>query len=160
MFTDPDLQWQPYPSIIDGISDPFAINKGQWKGKRHLLIVGEHPTSRTSAGETRRRSAAFGIVIRCDVYLAVEEMLYSIMDHGDGWQPTYITQTHSSQLIAAMSSYHPMLRNPEIIERRPPRHFSFTGNDYCYETFGFDEPVIHQFTSVDEGYAWLPGDSD
>lgn len=160
MFPDPHLQWQPYPSIIDGIRDPFAINKGQSEGKLHILVIDNIGSSICAAGLAPPVAPAFGISILCDIYLAVEEMLYSTAGHGDGWQPTYIRHAHSSRLIAAIPGHHPMLRNPEIRARRPPRHFCFPGNDYCYETFGFDEPLIRQFASVDEGYAWVPDDSD
>jgi hypothetical protein len=41
--------------------------------------------------------------------------------------------------------------------KRTPRHFLFVGSDFCYETVGFEEPVVCTFASREDAYAWLPG---
>ncbi|MCA0318787.1 MAG: hypothetical protein LCH88_12050 [Proteobacteria bacterium] len=160
MFPDPDLEWHAYPSIIDGIGSPFAINRGQWEGRLHLLVVdGSIKLSGLTAG-SRVRPPAFGISIRCDVYLAVEEVLYSIVGHGDGWRRSYIKETKNSRIIDAIAPHHPMTRNPDVANRKILRHFCFPGDDYCYETVGFNEPIIREFVSAEAGYAWVPGEGD
>ncbi|MBL8571427.1 MAG: hypothetical protein JNK84_20315 [Phreatobacter sp.] len=159
MFPDPDLEWHAYPSIIDGIKSPFAINKGQWEGKLHLLVVDNSTTPTGMAARSRLRPPAFGISIKCEIYLAVEEVLYCTAGHGDGWTRSYIKEARNSRLIAAISAHDPITRSLHP-NTRVPRHFCFEGYDYCYETVGFHEPAIRPFITVDAGYAWVPGNND
>lgn len=145
MFPDPTARWRPYPSIIDGIErPPYVFDRGLWRGILHLIILSPKPYLRH-----------YGLQIRCDAYFGVEEMIYSVADHGgetlryDGG--VYIKETDRSALLTAYRAIDPVDRNP--------RHFSFVGGDYCYEALGLSEPVIHQFASEEEAYEWGPDEA-
>lgn len=72
MFPDPTLRWRPYPSIIDGIErPPFVFDQGLWRGVLYLIVVAPNPGLR-----------AYGIEMSCEVYSGIEEMIYSVADHG------------------------------------------------------------------------------
>jgi hypothetical protein len=49
----------------------------------------------------------------------------------------YIKESSTSRLLEAFSKIDPF--------ERKPRHFLFVGMDYCYQTLGLLEPVIHEF---------------
>jgi hypothetical protein len=140
MFPDPELKWHPLPSVMDGMkAPPFAFSDGTWSGNLKLII---------SDGAGTR---IYGVeVIDCQIYAAFDEMIYSIADHGnrggryDGG--VYIKEAHNSNLLNTFSNLDPM--------NRKPRHFLFVGGDYCFETIGFGDPVVHSFGSYDDAYAW------
>jgi hypothetical protein len=148
MFPDPTLKCRPYPSEIDGIYDPFVLDIGLWKGALHLIVVEGLP-GRRALVKTRR---SYGVKIRCQIYCAFEEMIYSIAKHSDGSVmyrgDVYIKEAEHSKLLEAYKKI-------DVI-RRSPRHFMFVGTDYCYETLGFAEPIVQAFASEEEAYAWRP----
>ena len=80
-------------------------------------------------------------------------MIYSVADHGDrsGMYDggIYIKEATASQLLEAFSRVDPTKRNT--------RQFLFVGMDYCFETLGFGEPVLHEFPDEETAYAWRPG---
>jgi hypothetical protein len=142
MFPDPTLRWRPYPSIIDGIErPPFVFDHGLCRGVLHLIVVAPNPGLR-----------AYGIEIRCEIYAGLEEMIYSVADHGGGTGcydgGVYIKEAENSVLLKAYAATDPL--------GRKPRHFSFVGGDYCYEVLGFSEPAIQSFDSQEDAYAWGP----
>jgi hypothetical protein len=73
MFPDPTLIWRPFPSTLDGIGAPFVLDRGLWREVLSLIVV---------EGVAPHR--AFGVQVRCEAYLAVEEMIYSVAEHGEG----------------------------------------------------------------------------
>src|ERR1700733_10151359 len=81
MFPDPTLKCRPYPSEIDGIYDPFVLDRGLWKGALHLIVLEGLPGRRARGVKTRR---SYGVKIGCQIYWAIEEMIYSIAKHSDG----------------------------------------------------------------------------
>jgi hypothetical protein len=85
----------------------------------------------------------------CEIYAGFDEMIYSIADHG-GTTGGYDggVYTEYSPLLKAYVATEPLGRRL--------RHFSFVGNDYCYEVLSFSEPTIRAFDSPDEAYAWGP----
>lgn len=142
MFSDPTLKWHAFPSPLDCIDrPPFVLDRGLWRGRLGLIVLEAPP---------RRR--AFGVLIKCEAYLAIEEMIYSVADHGgstsfyDG--TIYLKEATSSRLLDSYEMVDPM--------HRKARHFLFVGSDFCYETVGFEEPVVQQFESVDAAYQWKP----
>jgi hypothetical protein len=142
MFSDPTVEWRPFPSPLDGIDrPPFVLDRGLWQGGLSLIIVEPSP-----------RKRAFGVLIKCEAYLAIEEMIYSVADHGgraafyDG--TVYLKEATNSRALSAYEAVDPL--------RRKARQFLFVGCDYCYETVGFDEPNIREFESVDAAYRWQP----
>ncbi|MCK1377547.1 hypothetical protein IVB33_03685 [Bradyrhizobium sp. 24] len=147
MFPDSTIKWRPYPSIIDGIErPPFVFDQGLWRGVLYLIVVAPNPGLR-----------AYGIEMSCEIYSGIEEMIYSVADHGDKTTGrsdggVYIKEAENSALLKAYAATDPV--------GRKPRHFSFVGGDYCYEVLGFSEPIIRAFSSPEEAYAWGPSRSD
>lgn len=147
LFPDPTIKWRPYPSIIDGIErPPFVFDQGLWRGVLYLIVVAPNPGLR-----------AYGIEMSCEIYSGIEEMIYSIADHGDKTTGrydggVYIKEAENSALLKAYAATDPV--------GRKPRHFSFVGSDYCYEVLGFSEPIIRAFSSPEEAYAWGPSRSE
>jgi hypothetical protein len=142
MFPDPSLRWRPFPSILDGIDrPPFVLDRGLWNGILALIVVGAPP-----------RGRSYGVQIRCQGYLAVEEALYSVADHGAG------TARYNGAVYIKETSDFPAQEAFEVFDRRQrkARRFLFVGSDFCYETIGFDEPVVQAFASTDAAYAWQP----
>lgn len=142
MFPDPTLEWRPFPSTLDGIDrPPFVLDRGLWKGGLSLIIVEAPP-----------RKRAFGVQIKCEAYLAVEEMIFSVSDHGGGTAgydgTVYVKEAGSSRILEALEAADPL--------HRKARQFLFVGSDFCYETVGFEEPVVRLFLSVDAAYQWRP----
>jgi hypothetical protein len=142
MFPDPTSKWMPYPSIIDGIrAPPFVLDVGIWRGVLGLIVLESKPGTR-----------AYGVHVKCEAYAAFEEMIHSIAGHGaenlryDG--SVYIKEAETSQLLSAFSLVDPF--------KRKHRHFAFIGGDFCYQTLGLTEPIVHAFASRDEAYAWKP----
>ena len=146
MFPDPTVRWRPYPSVMDGIkAPPSVLGRGLWRGVLNLIVLECAPGVR-----------AYGVEIKCEVFGGFEEMIYSIANHGDGSGiyrgDVYIKEAENSNLLEAFRNAHPFNRNA--------RQFLFVGDDFCYETLGFAEPVVHTFASKEEAYAWTPsGDS-
>jgi hypothetical protein len=143
MFPDPTLRWRPYPSVMDRMkAPPFVLDRGLWRGVLNLMVLECAPGVR-----------AYGVEIKCDIYCAFEEMIHSIAHHGDGSGmyrgDVYIKEAENSNLLEAFRKVHPLNRNA--------RQFLFVGGDFCYETLGSAEPVVHTFASKDEAYAWTPG---
>ncbi|HEY0115949.1 MAG TPA: hypothetical protein VGB54_09525 [Allosphingosinicella sp.] len=146
MFPDPGLRWQPYPSVMDGIErPPFVFDQGLWRGVLHLIVLSPRPHLRFH-----------GVELACEVYMGIEEIIYSLADHGDPAGSydggVYIKEATTSALLTAYGAADP--------QQRKGRHFSFVGADYCYETFGFSEPAIRTFANAEEAYAWGPPRSD
>jgi hypothetical protein len=147
MFPDSKLKWRPLPSIMDGMrTPPFVFSRGTWRGVLKLIVLECAPGTR-----------AYGVeILGCQVYAAFEEMIYSIANHGDRAGVydggVYIKEAETSDLLDAFANIDPL--------NRKPRHFSFVGGDYCYETLGFAEPVVHMFASEDEAYAWALNAND
>jgi hypothetical protein len=143
LFPDPTIRWRPYRSIIDGIErGPFVFDQGLWRGVLYLIVVAPNPGLR-----------AYGIEISCEIYSGIEEMIYSVADHGDKATGrygggVYIKEAENSALLKAYAATDPV--------GRKPRHFSFVGSDYCYEVLGFSDPTIRAFGSPEEAYAWGP----
>jgi hypothetical protein len=112
----------------------------------NLLLIGR-------IEEKKPASRAFRIEVDCQVYFAVEEMIYSVAPHGnrsgayDG--NVYIKEASTSYLRETFTKIGPVLK-------RTLRHFLFVGLDYCYETLGSGEPVIHEFPDEQTAYAWRP----
>lgn len=145
MFPDPDLRWQPYPSIMDGmLLGPFVELRGFIEGNLHLIVLETFPGLR-----------AYGVTINCEYYSACEDMMYSTTDHGDrsGMYngSVYIKVACKSKLLDLWAEYHPMSRHYSWL------HLSFVGLDFCYETLGRFPPVIQQFATTDEAKSWRPG---
>jgi hypothetical protein len=93
---------------------------------------------------------AYGIEIFCEIYSGIEEMIYSVAEHGDkatgGYNGgVYIKEAEKSALLTASAATDPF--------GRKPRHFSFVGSDYCYEVLGFSGPTIRVFGSTEDAYA-------
>ncbi len=141
MFPDNTLIWRAYPSIIDGIRDPFALDRGVWRGVLSLIVL-----------EGANGSRAYAVQVRCDIYSAYEEFIYSIADHGRARpydnRGVYIREAEKSRAIDTLAQLHPA--------KRGARQFSFVGSDFCYETIGFHEPVVRAFSSREEAYSWAP----
>ncbi len=141
MIPDPTLQWRPFPSVLDGIGrPPFALDVGLYEGVLHLIILEPPP---------RRR--AFGVTVPCQSYQAVEEMIYSVAYPGhnasyDG--TTYLKEAVTSASIRAFQAGDPLGRSV--------RQFLLVGSDFCYETLGFDEPVVREFDDLAAAYDWHP----
>jgi hypothetical protein len=53
----------------------FSI-KGLWRGVLYLIVVAPNPGLR-----------AYGIEMSCEIYSGIEEMIYSVADHGDNNWP-------------------------------------------------------------------------
>ncbi len=147
MFPDPTLRWHLFPSIADGIKCPFVLDRGLWRGKLNLLLIGR-------IEEWKPASRSFRIEVDCQVYFAVEEMIHSIAGHGDHSGKydgsIYIKEATASRLLEVFTRVDPT--------KRKTRHFLFVGMDYCYETLGFGEPVLHEFPDAETAYAWRPDD--
>jgi hypothetical protein len=98
------------------------------------------------------RKRAFGVQIKCEAYLAVEEIIYSVADHGgvtstyDG--TVYLKEASQSRARDAYKAADP--------GHRSVRQFLFVGIDFCYETIGFHDPVVQQFSSIEAAYEWRP----
>jgi hypothetical protein len=139
MFPDPTVRWIDYPSQIDGISrPPFVFDLGIHRGVLRLVV------SPPGGGAGKH----FRIEIDCQMYLGVEEMIYSIAEHGGasyGGQ-VYVKQATVSRMLDFWQATDPV--------ERPAKHFLFVGGDFCYETLGLADPVIHAFKTVGEAYDW------
>jgi hypothetical protein len=143
VFPDSTLKWRPFPSILDGIkAPPFVQDRGVWRGVLNLIVLESPPGTR-----------AYSVEIRCDIYGAYEEMIYSIAQHGDRNSAynghVYIKEAESSSVIEALANMHPL--------KHGARQFLFVGADFCYETIGFEEPTVRAFASKEEAYSWMPG---
>ncbi|UPJ41931.1 hypothetical protein IVB40_32425 [Bradyrhizobium sp. 40] len=101
-----------HPSIIDGIErPPFVFDQGLWRGVLYLIVVAPNPGLR-----------AYGIEMSCEIYSGIEEMIYSVADHGDKTTGrydggVYIKEAENSALLKAYAAIDPV--------GRKPRHFSF-----------------------------------
>ena len=126
---------------MDGMKAPFVLDRGVWRGVLSLIALECKPGVR-----------AYGIEIKCQIYGAFEEMIYSIAHHGDRsgvyGGDVYIKEAEQSKLLDVFRDVDPF--------KRSPRHFLFVGGDFCYEVLGFEEPVVHAFASEEEAYAWPP----
>jgi hypothetical protein len=140
MFPDPTLRWKPFPSPLDGLkAPPFVLDRGLWRGVLHLIVLEAEPGSR-----------AWGLEVSCQAYFAVEAKIWAKAGHGeraaapDG--AAWLREAERSQLLAAHAAL--------VRARRTPRHFGFVGDEFCYETLGFGEPVVRAFAGRDEAWAW------
>ena len=140
------LHWQPFPSIIDGIKFPVVFDKGIWKGVLNLVVF--------EGFEGLPGTKSYGIKIACEVFLAVEERIYSMAHHGDNSSiydgSVYIKEAVTSQLISAYT-------DADYLEK-VPRHFLFVGLDYSFECLSFSSPEVFTFGSMEEGYGWHPSE--
>ena len=145
MFPDPSLICRPYPSLLDGIKSPQLENFGYGNGGLHLIAFSAH-----------NEGPAYGIQISCDAYFAVEEMLYSIAQHGDAdiiYDGTvYVKEAVRSKLLDNVVAIHP--------SEPVWRHFIFVSYDYCFETLGKSEPAFRMFPDIGEAYEWKPTFTD
>jgi hypothetical protein len=129
---------------MDGMkAPPFVFSQGTWRGVLNLIVLECAPGTR-----------AYGVeIFGCQVYVAVEEMVYSVAHHGDGTGVynggVYIKETENSRLLDVFANTDPL--------NRKSRHFLFVGGDYCYETLGIGEPAVRTFTSQEEAYTWMRG---
>jgi hypothetical protein len=128
--------------MIDGIEcPPWVFDQGLWRGVLYLIVLAGNPSFR-----------AYGVEMSCEIFAGFDEMIYSIADHGDKTGAcdggVYIKEAENSALLKAYAATDPV--------GRKSRHFSFVGNDTCYEVLGFSEPIIRAFDSPDEAYAWGP----
>jgi hypothetical protein len=127
---------------MDGMkAPPFVFSQGTWCGVLNLIVLECAPGTR-----------AYGVeIFDCQAYVAFEEMIYSVANHGDKAGNydggVYIKEAENSRLLESFENIDPFSRKP--------RHFSFVGGDYCYETLGFTEPVVRTFASQEEAYAWM-----
>jgi hypothetical protein len=142
MFPDPSLRWRPYPSVMDGIErPPWVFDQGFWRGVLHLIVLSPTPHMRF-----------YGIELPCEIYTGINEMIYSVADHGDSAGAydggVYIKEAEASVLLTAYAAAYP--------SKRRPRHFSFVGGDLCYEALGFSEPTIRAFADEEGARAWGP----
>ncbi len=127
---------------MDGMkTPPFVLDRGLRRGILNLIVLEGTPGGR-----------AYGLEIRCEIYAAFEEMIYSTAGHGDGSGGynggVYIKEATKSYLLEAFAKNDPI--------KRKVRHFSFVGGDFCYETLGVGEPIIRTFASKEEAYVWQP----
>ncbi len=148
MFPDPTVEWLPYPSIMDGMTPPpYVFDRGSLYGRLHLVVLDGPPGRR-----------AYGVAIDCIVYGSFDEMMYSTSRHGgrtgDYGGGVYIKQARRSLLMEELTRLQPAYGL--LNANRMPRHFLFVGGDYCFETLGFEEPVIRVFASEDDAFAWGP----
>jgi hypothetical protein len=127
---------------MDGMkAPPLVFDRGFWRGVLNLIVL-----------ECRPGPRAYSVQIRCEIYCAYEEMIYSIADHGKdrGYNGNvYIKEAKESAVIESLGNMHPRMRGL--------RQFVFVGGDHCYETVGFTKPVIQAFASQDDAYGWAPG---
>jgi len=137
-FADKTLTWQPYPSIIDGIANPFVFNRGSRSGNLYLAVYEADPST-----------DAFGIVLPYKAFAVVDEFLYSCTGPAntgsackDGF---YIKETRSSEWITA---WEQLGRGGEI------RHFLFVGLDDCIEVLTDCVPEVIAFADLEKADAW------
>lgn len=142
MFPDPSSVWRSFPTIMDGMRPGiFVLDRGLWRGVLRLVVLEDLPGSR-----------AYGVEIKCVAYAAYEDALYSCADHGgDGLSydgAVFVKEATKSALLASYETVLPWMGKP--------RHFAFVGTDFCYETLGFEAPVVRVFAGRDEAYEWPP----
>lgn len=140
MFPDPTSVWRPYPTAMDGMAPGmFVLDRGLWRGVLRLIVLD---------GNLGPRS--YGVEVRCVAYAAYEDALYSCVDHGGGALrydgAVFVKEAEQSLLLTTYKATVPGMGNP--------RHFSFVGTDFCYETLGFDAPVVLAFASRGDAYQW------
>lgn len=139
MFPDATAKWREFPSIIDGIDDPFVFDKGCWQGKLYLTVAdGDGILS-------------FGVILNAIAYFAIDEALFSAMDHAclslSARPNCYIREaTHSNLLV--------LFRNEAYLEVKDLRHFQFIVHDKCFECLCSGLPEILTFRNEAECNAW------
>lgn len=60
--------------------------------------------------------------------------------------PTRIREAETSAWLTTYRMNDPL--------GRPTRHFFFGGADYCFEVLSRSEPVIREFSTQEEAFAW------
>lgn len=124
---------------MDGLKrPPFVFDQGLSRGVLHLIVI------ESGGGQ------AYGVEIKCEMYGAFEEMIYSVAfdDGSAGYDGTvYIKEAETGDWWTPFKKFHPNLE---------ARRFLFVGGDYCFETIGFTEPKVRVFASAEEAYAWPP----
>ncbi|HSZ53147.1 MAG TPA: hypothetical protein VK801_16385 [Caulobacteraceae bacterium] len=77
-------------------------------------------------------------------------MIYSVAEHGAGTSAydggIYLKEAVHSRSRDAYTKIDPL--------HRSVRQFLFVGIDFCYETIGFEDPIIEQFESREAAYLW------
>ena len=141
MFPDKSAEWKEFPSLIDGIDDPFVFDKGYWKGKLYLTIT-------DGAGHL-----SFGVTLNAIAYMAIDEALFSVADHCclslSDFPNCYIRETKNSELLT-------LYQSKEYLEQGDVRHFQFLGHDKCFECLCYGLPNIVMFKHEAERDAWGP----
>ena len=140
MFPDPTSVWRPHPTAMDGMAPGmFVLDRGLWRGVLSLIVLDGNLGPR-----------AYGVDISCVAYAAYEDALYSCADHGGGALSydgaVFVKEADQSMLLTAYEATVPWMGKP--------RHFSFVGTDFCYETLGFEAPVVRAFASREDAYQW------
>ena len=141
MLPDPNIRWQPVPSVIDGIErPPYILERGISQGMLRLIIL-----------TMEDKAPAFEIEVAIEAYTCVEEAAYSIANHGDNGAAydgtVYLKEAASSKALEAYAALPVAMPNP--------RHFLFVGGDYCYETIG-GEPLVRRLETFENAKIWLP----
>ena len=143
MFPDPTLRLKPYPSIISGMACIYVFDMGAEYGTLHLVVTGDGS------------STHFGIHVPCDAYFGVDEMYYSLAEHGIHEEfvdkRSFIKEAEDSLFLKKMRALATDFGLKESF-----RHFIFVGNEYCYETLGTGEPVVKRFENREAAEAWKP----
>ena len=141
MFPDPSAKWKEFPSIIDGIDNPFVFDKGCWKGKLYLTIA-------EGGGDL-----SFGVVLDAIAYMAIDEALFSLADHA------CITLSESPNCYIREATHSKLLtlyRDKEYLEQGDIRHFQFIGHDKCYECLCVGLPQSIMFGNEVGRDSWRP----
>ena len=87
MFPDPTLKWKPYPSIIDGTENIYAIDAGYQDGTLFLIIYGldKNKPQPDATPHSLPPNTAFLVEIECDSYTGIDEFLYTVSgEEGSG----------------------------------------------------------------------------
>lgn len=141
MFPDETAKWKMFPSMIDGIDNPFVFDKGYWKSKLYLTIS-------EGGGDL-----SFGVVLDAIAYMAIDEALFSVADHScislSESPNCYIREATNSNLLK-------LYLDKEYLQQGNIRHFQFIGHDMCIECLCVGLPKIIMFANEMECDAWGP----
>ncbi|AAK23704.1 hypothetical protein EIB18_09180 [Caulobacter vibrioides] len=145
MLPDPDICWRGVPSMIDGIRYPNVDVIG-------ASLLNKVPVrclvSEWSAGDCLRVYSVDFPGAR--VVFAVEEMLYSIINHDDGTGNydggVYLKETDRSAVLARLAEDDPM--------QRRFRHFLLVGLNTCVEIVDTHEPIVRTHADYESARRW------
>ena len=145
MLADPDIRWRGVPSAIDGIRFPNVDVVG-------ASLLNRVPVrclvSEWRDGECLRvHSVDFP---SAQAVFAVEEMLYSIINHredGGAYDgEVYIKETDRSALLSKLSESDP--------QGRSFRHFLLVGLNTCVEVVDTEAPVVREHSDFATAETW------